>query len=151
MADNPGEFVSRWELACSPFQMAELHGPKKKGRGTEHVSKSWDDPPSTSVKPTPMPKRNPAPQPLHGHVGGGFRHGPRTATKVAWEILRQSQGVCLLEVSSFWEGSVPYLLFMVQKCGGNTSGGWELKSHYLQGLKHPRWCRISEPSTVVSG
>ena len=22
-------------------------------------------------------------------------------------------------------------------------------SHYLQGLIHPRWCRISEPSTIV--
>ena len=22
-------------------------------------------------------------------------------------------------------------------------------SHYLQGFTHPRWCRISEPSTVV--
>ena len=25
----------------------------------------------------------------------------------------------------------------------------QLKSHYLQGLIHSRWCRISEPSTVV--
>ena len=23
-------------------------------------------------------------------------------------------------------------------------------SHYLQGFIHPRWCRISEPSTIVS-
>jgi len=38
-----------------------------------------------------------------------------------------------------------------QKSGINSPvelGSFFLISHYLQGFIHPRWCRISEPSTV---
>ena len=76
-------------------------------------------------------------------------HGESQSQIQAPEIAHQGPVVWSIQCFLLWRQWLLMIPWMVQKSGKLTSWGWWLKSYYLQGFMHPRWCRISTINSSI--